>query len=189
MNFSTGILLAIVTTIGCFQTLKYERTNVAQTFVDKPFYVAGIQVRTNNADEIGGRGRIGPLWQRFFRENLGAQIPNRVDSALTVVYSGYASDEKGDYDYLLGARVSSVDHLPAGMTFREVQSGPYAVVLTEVGKMPDVLQAAWREIWQSTPEELGGRRAFITDYEIYDSRSADPQHTQVEIHLGLKKTP
>jgi predicted transcriptional regulator YdeE len=158
---------------------------VTKAAVQEPFYVAGFQVRTNNADEASGHGKIGDLWQRFYKENLGAQIPNLADSALTVVYSEYASDEKGDYNYLLGARMTSVDGLPAGMVSKKVQPGTYAVIPTEVGQMPGVLQAAWRRIWQMPPAELGGKRAFVTDYEIYDARSADPQHAQVEIHIGL----
>jgi len=153
--------------------------------LDTPFYVAGYLVRTNNADEAAGKSKIGPLWQRFMQQNLAATIPNRTDAALTVVYSHYATDEKGDYDYLLGARVSSVDNLPEGMTSRRVEPGDYAVIPTERGPMPGVLQAAWARIWKMTPEDLGGRRAFVTDYEIYDQRSVDPHNAQVEIHIGL----
>jgi len=36
-----------------------------------------------------------------------------------------------------------------------------------------------------SPAELGGRRAFITDYEIYDQRTENSQEAQVEIHIGL----
>lgn len=151
-----------------------------------PFYVAGYLVRTNNADEAAGKSKIGPLWQRFMQQNLAAQIPDRVDPAFTVVYSHYASDENGDYDYLLGARVASIDHLPAGMSWRKIEPGPYTVILTDQGQMPGVLQAAWARIWQMTPAELGGKRAFVTDYEIYDQRSADPAHAQVEIRIGVK---
>ncbi|MGB0064957.1 MAG: GyrI-like domain-containing protein [Terracidiphilus sp.] len=153
--------------------------------IEMPFYVAGWQVRTNNADEIGGHGKIGPLWQRLMQQDLAAQIPNRTDGALMVVYSNYASDENGAYDYLVGGRVGGVDHLPAGMTWRKIEPGNYAVILTDKGQMPGVLQAAWARIWKMTPEELGGKRRFVTDYEIYDERSANRQSAQVEIHVGL----
>jgi predicted transcriptional regulator YdeE len=159
---------------------------VSKTQLEESFYVAGWLVRTNNADEAAGRGKIGDLWQRLYKENLGAQIPDRADAALTVVYSDYAGDEKGDYNYLLGARVTSIAHLPAGMTYRKVESGRYAVLTTGIGAMPGVLQDAWRRIWVMPPAELGGRRAFRTDYEIYDKRSANPQQAQIEIHIGLK---
>jgi predicted transcriptional regulator YdeE len=153
--------------------------------ISAAFYVAGWLIRTNNADEAGGKGKIGPLWHRIMGQNLVGQIPHRSDGALYVVYSNYASNEKGDYDYLVGARVSSVDSLPAGMTWRKVEPGAYAVILTDKGQMPGVLQAAWARIWKMTPTDLGGKRAFLTDYEIYDERSADMQSAQVEIRVGL----
>ncbi|MGD0941858.1 MAG: effector binding domain-containing protein [Terracidiphilus sp.] len=107
----------------------------------EPFYVAGYQVRTNNANEISGHGEIGNLWKRFMGQNLGAQIPNRAGAANIVVYSDYASDERGDYSYLLGARVTSVKDLPAGMSYTKVVAGPYAVLTTERGPLVEVLQA------------------------------------------------
>ena len=176
LTFGFGAGLASAQTNG---------TPMTHEKIDTPFYVAGYLVRTNNADEMSGKSKIGPLWGRFMQENLAAQIPNRTDAALTVVYSNYAGDEKGDYDYLLGARVTSIDHLPAGMSWRKVETGPYAVILTDKGAMPGVLQAAWARIWKMTPTELGGKRTFATDYEVYDQRSANPQDAQVEIHIGL----
>jgi predicted transcriptional regulator YdeE len=153
---------------------------------ENSFYVAGYSIRTNNADETAGRGKIGTLWQSFVQENLGATIPDRIDHDLIAVYSDYSVDENGDYTYLLGARVSCIDHLRAGMTFRRVIAAPYAVLTTRVGPLVAVLQAEWKKIWRATAAELGGQRAFVTDYEVYDRRSADPQLAQVEIHVGLK---
>ena len=71
------------------------------------------------------------------------------------------------------------------MSWKKIEPGPYAVILTEKGAMPGILQSAWAHIWKMSPADLGGKRAFATDYEIYDQRSADPQAAQVEIHLGL----
>ena len=158
---------------------------VSKQVLEQPFYVAGYLVRTNNASEASGESKIGPIWQRFMQENLAARIPNRADESFTVVYSNYASDETGAYDYLLGARVTSVDHLPAEMTWRKVEPATYAVLLTDKGQMPGVLQAAWDHIWHMSPGELGGKRAFVTDYEIYDKRTENSQNAQVEIHIGL----
>jgi predicted transcriptional regulator YdeE len=178
------ILAALAITLSPLAPLAGE-TKVSKNVLQEPFLVAGFLVRTNNTVEGSGLGKIGPLWQRFYKDNLGGRIPDRADSALTVVYSDYASDEKGDYDYLLGARVTSVDHLPAGMNWKKVQPGTYAVFPTEAGQIPGVLQAAWRRIWQMPVGTMGGKRAFLTDYEIYDARSANPERAQVEIHIGL----
>ena len=158
---------------------------VSKQVLEQPFYVAGYLVRTNNASEASGESKIGPLWQRFMQENLAARIPNRADESFTVVYSNYASDETGAYDYLLGARVTSVDRLPAEMTWRKVEPATYAVLLTDKGQMPGVLQAAWDHIWHMSAGELGGKRAFVTDYEIYDKRTENSRNAQVEIHIGL----
>jgi predicted transcriptional regulator YdeE len=151
------------------------------------FYVAGYSVRTNNAKEASGQGQIGPLWQRWFAENLGAKIPNRVDKDVLAVYSEYASDEKDDYTYMLGARVSSIDQLPEGLTSRKIAAGPYAVFTTDSGPAMQVVPSEWQKIWATPASKMGGRRAFRTDFEVYDQRAADPQHAQVDIHIGVQE--
>jgi predicted transcriptional regulator YdeE len=150
------------------------------------FYVAGYAARTNNAAEASGKGKIGPLWQRWFAENLAAQIPNRIDKDVLAVYSDYASDEKGDYTYMIGVRVSSIDKLPEGLAYRKIAAGPYAVFTMESGPMTQVVPAAWQKIWSAPLSEMGGKRAFLTDFEVYDQRAADPQHAQVDIHIGVR---
>ena len=72
------------------------------------------------------------------------------------------------------------------MTYRKLVPGPYTVFVTDQGPLVDVLQAEWKKIWAMPPEQMGGKRAFLTDYEIYDQRSADQKHAQIEIHIGLK---
>jgi predicted transcriptional regulator YdeE len=157
-----------------------------KTTLAEPIYVAGFMVRTSNAKEMSGNGEIGKLWNRFMQQNLATQIPNRVGQNLMVVYYDYASDEKGEYNYLLGAPVTSVDSLPAGLSFRQVPPGQFAVITTAQGPIAEVMQSAWKRIWAMSPAELGGTRAFLEDYEVYDQRSADPANSQVEIHIGLR---
>jgi predicted transcriptional regulator YdeE len=151
------------------------------------FLVAGYSIQTNNADEISGRGRIGRLWQDFFQKNLAATIPDRVDQRLIVVYSDYSSDENGEFTYLLGARVSSIGNLPEGMDYRRIIAGRYAVVTTRRGPLLDILEEAWKRIWAARTSELGGRRAFATDYEVHDERRSNPSLARVEIHIGVTR--
>lgn len=185
MPHAKSIVAALICSLSAALSPAQTTGTTMTQKIDTPFYVAGYLVRTNNSDEASGESKIGPLWQRFKQENLVARIPNRADADLTVVYSNYASDENGNYDYLLGARVNSIHHLPAGMTWKRVEPATYAVILTNKGQMPGVLQAAWDHIWHMSPRELGGKRAFITDYEIYDQRTKNSQEAQVEIHIGL----
>ena len=160
--------------------------HVSHKTLSDPIVVAGFQIRTTNARELSGESQIRALWQRFFLDNLATQIPNRTNDSLYAVYSNYQSDENGEYDYLLGAPVTGVDHLPAGMTYAAIATGEYAIITTEKGPVVQVMQQAWRHIWTISAEELGGKRAFLTDYEIYDHRATNPTNAQVEIHLGLK---
>jgi predicted transcriptional regulator YdeE len=161
-------------------------SHISHNTLTEPIAVAGFQVRTSNAAELSGTGKIGALWQRFFTENLLSQIPHQASDSLYVVYSNYESDEHGEYDYLLGTPVSSVSNLPAGVTFAAIATGRYTVVATERGPVAEMVMGTWKEIWQMPVEELGGKRAFLTDYEVYGERATDPNSAIVEIHLGLE---
>jgi predicted transcriptional regulator YdeE len=154
----------------------------------EPIAIIGVQIRTNNARELSGQtpGPIGALWGRWFDEDLAARIPHRVSQSIFSVYSNYDSDENGDYDYLLGCPVSTIENLPQGMTYAAIPTGDYAVFTTETGPVVEVIQAAWKHIWALAPGELGRKRAFLTDYEVYDHRAIDPANAQVEIHLSLQ---
>jgi predicted transcriptional regulator YdeE len=183
------VVLGIVFSSGLFAQTTTQNGAVnpsMKTTLPEPIYVAGYMIRTSNAKEMGGNGEIGKLWGRFMQQNLAAQIPNRIGQTLIVVYSDYASDEKGEYNYLLGAPVTTVDGLPAGLSFRRIPAGQFAVFTTAQGPVAQVLEATWKQIWMSTPSQLGGQRAFVADYEIYDQRSSDPNNAQVEVHVGLR---
>ena len=147
-------------------TTKSIEKSRAMVHSEEWFYVAGFSARTNNAREASGQGVIGKLWQDFYEKNLGAQIPHRIGRDIMVVYSDYVSDEKGDYTYLLGAPVSTVEGLPSGMTYRTMVAGTYAVLTTDRGPVTEVVPAEWKKIWAMSPEQLGGKRAFLTDYEV-----------------------
>jgi predicted transcriptional regulator YdeE len=150
-----------------------------------PLLIAGLQTRTTNAADSSGAGQIGRQWQRFFEENIPASIASRIGESLYAVYSNYESDENGAYDFLIGVAVSSVDTLPAGTTFAAIPTGDYAILTTDKGPVGEQVPAAWKEIWSLTPDQLGGRRAFLADYEIYDARATDPTSAEVEIHIGI----
>lgn len=150
------------------------------------FTVVGVTVRTNNAREAGGDGEIPKLWARAMQEGLLNSIPDRTDQNTIAVYSGYAGEENSDYDYTLGVRVTSAGNVPEGYVARTIAAGPYAVIRSEQGPPQQVVPAVWAHIWQLSPEELGGKRAFRTDYEVYaPGMTAD--NAQIDVYVGLKK--
>lgn len=95
------------------------------------FTVVGIAGRTSNAKETTAEAIISKQWERLRKDALLSRIPNRIDSAIVAVYTDYAGDKDGEYTYVLGARVSSEDHVPAGMVAKKVPAGSYAVFTSE----------------------------------------------------------
>jgi predicted transcriptional regulator YdeE len=149
------------------------------------FTIVGVTVRTSNAAEAGGQGQIPQLWQRVMSANLLDQIPNRAGSDIVVVYSDYAGDSNGDYNYTLGVPVLSVGKLPDGLVSRTIHAGRYAVFTSDQGPPEQVVPALWMRIDRLTSAQLGGARAYQTDFEIYPANSG-PDSLQMTAHVGLK---
>jgi predicted transcriptional regulator YdeE len=153
----------------------------------KEFSVIGIAARTNNAKEMSQDGVIGKQWGRFFKEGISETIPNKVDPTIYAVYTGYASDRNGDYDFVIGCKVSDVSAVPLGMVVKKVPKGRYAVVTSAQGAVEKIVPQAWQQIWSlEDRSQLGGSRAYKADFEVYDQHSQNPQHSQVDIYVGLK---
>jgi predicted transcriptional regulator YdeE len=153
---------------------------------DQPsFAVIGVSVRTDNRKEAGGNGEIPSMWGRAMQDGTFDRIPNRADSNIVAVYTDYASDQNGEYTYILGARVTSVDKVPDGFVAVTIPAGKYAIVQTDKGALPDVMPKVWRHIYAMSAKELGGDRAFKVDYEVYPA-GFDWQNAQIDVHLGLR---
>jgi len=143
--------------------------------------VVGIAQRTSNPSEMAGTGIIGKQWERFVRENLVTQIPDRADSAVVAVYTDYASDKDAEYTFLIGARVKSVAVVPQGMVAKTIPAGKYATFISERGPVERVVVETWQRIWGIALD-----RAYRADYEVYDERAADPGSAQVAIYVGIR---
>jgi predicted transcriptional regulator YdeE len=156
--------------------------------VEQPqFSVIGIQARTSNAKEMTGGGAIPKQWARFFKEGIADKIPHKVDSTIYAVYTGYASDRDGEYDFIIGMKVSSLSDVPPGMVAKKVPSGRYAIITSVKGPAAQVVPQAWQRVWSlEDNKHLGGTRAYKADFEVYDQRSQNPQESQVDLYLGLK---
>lgn len=97
------------------------------------FYVVGLTARTNNAQEMSGKGKIGEVWQEFLRPDLVVKIPNKMGVDLIAVYTDYETDHTGHYTYLLGIPISSAEALPSNLTVKHIPAGRYAVFRSERG--------------------------------------------------------
>ncbi|HEX3472896.1 MAG TPA: GyrI-like domain-containing protein [Silvibacterium sp.] len=149
------------------------------------FAVIGVSVRTSHWKEAGGNGEIPNMWSRAMQDGTFDRIPNRADHNIVAVYTDYTSNQNGEYTYILGARVTSTDKVPDGFVTVTIPAGKYAVVQTDKGALPDVMPKVWQRIYAMPAKELGGERAFKTDYEVYPE-GFDWQNAQIDLHLGLK---
>jgi predicted transcriptional regulator YdeE len=150
------------------------------------FTVIGIGIRTNNASEMTQNGMVPGQWQKFFAGEILAKIPERLDSDILVLYTAYSSDRNGDCDYVIGARVRPGTKAPAGMVTTQVPAGKYAVFTSEKGPVAELTVGVWRKIWAWEDSKSPNSRAYKTDYEVHDARSADPANSQIDVYVGLK---
>ncbi|WP_010300172.1 GyrI-like domain-containing protein [Candidatus Odyssella thessalonicensis] len=151
-------------------------------------YLVGQTCRTNNTQEMEqATAKIGPLFSSYFSQNLADQICNRKHPGTTYcVYTEYESDMAGNYTVFIGEEVTTLDQIPSGYASLIIPSQHYKKFTTQAGEMPAVCISAWQEIWQMSPQELGGQRAYQADFEVYDHRAQDPFHTVLDIYIGLK---
>jgi len=169
------IVLALFTTsLQCQQAIQIKKV--------EQFYVLGMSVRTTNALEMTGQGKIGNLWRQLKEQKIA------VGKDIYAVYSNYESDQNGAYNYLLGWKAPSEEmrvfkQLPPGLTAVKIQAGKYAIIPSQRGPAPKVVPEVWKRIWALTPTQLTRPRAFKTDFELYRPANADGP---VEVFIGLR---
>jgi predicted transcriptional regulator YdeE len=187
VSWLAGMTVAMVTcAVVAFPGAK-KVTDMNPRAVDQEgFSVVGIAVRTSNAEQMTAARPIGKQWERLFKEGVLATIPNKADGKIVAVYSEYASDKDGEYTYLLGARVTKVESLPAGMTVKNVPAGRYAVFTSERGPVQKVVVEMWRRVWETPKNVLGGDRTYKADFEVYDERAQNPADAVVDLYVAVR---
>ncbi len=150
--------------------------------------IVGIKTRTNNRLETNSlEGKIFPIVKHYFHQNIAASIPNRIHPGTTLcIYTNYESDHHHDYTYFIGEEVSSFEGITDDLETLVIPPQNYIKFTNGPDAMPDVVQKPWQQIWQMTPEELGGTRSYISDFEIYDERSRDHQNIVLDIYIGVQ---
>lgn len=149
----------------------------------------GITARTSNAQEMNpATAKIGATMQKFFGSGMQAQIPGRKNPGrVFAVYTNYESDEHGYYTYFLGEELNDFGNIPQGFETLTIPAQTYVKFTSNPGKMPTVCIDMWQNIWKMQAADLGGKRAYIADFEVYDERSHNPEHAVLDIYLGVQK--
>jgi predicted transcriptional regulator YdeE len=187
VSWLAGMTVAMVTcAVVAFPGAKKVTDMNPRAVAQEGFSVVGIAVRTSNAEQMTAARPIGKQWERLFKEGVLATIPNKADGKIVAVYSEYASDKDGEYTYLLGARVTKVESLPAGMTVKNVPAGRYAVFTSERGPVQKVVVEMWRRVWETPKNVLGGDRTYKADFEVYDERAQNPADAVVDLYVAVR---
>jgi len=183
----TGIIVAmVVSTLVTFSEMKREAEENPKAVQQEGFTVVGISVRTSNAEQMTPARPIGKQWERLFKDGVLAAIPNKADGNVVALYTEYASDKDGVYTYVLGARVTKVESVPAGMVAKNVPAGQYAVFTSEKGPVQKIVVEMWQKVWAAPKSALGGDRAYKADFEVYDQRAQNPADSVVDLYIGIR---
>ncbi len=149
--------------------------------------LVGISTRTNNAAEANpDTAKIAIMVQRFFNKKVQEKINHKKKPGyIFSAYTNYESDVNGDYTYFIGEEVTSLDDINNELVALTIPCETYAKFTSEPGIMPDVLVDMWQKIWVMTPEELGGQRTYVADFEIFNDKSLEGGNTVVDVFIGI----
>jgi predicted transcriptional regulator YdeE len=146
------------------------------------FHVVGLSTRTSNADEMAGKGRIGAIWERFYAESLLQKIPHQTEPGVVLaLYTEYEEDVNAPYSFAVGVKVDDVAELPPGLTAYSVPATKYALFTSGGGSIPGIVIDVWKAIWSSQI-----KRAYCSDFEIYDGRSLDRNNAQIDVWVSVR---
>ncbi len=149
--------------------------------------LVGIEIRTNNTNEFSSNKKIPKLWESFFSKEINKNVKDKTSENIYAVYSNYESDHTGEYNYFIGFEVKDTKSYLNNDKFiiKEIKQGKYSIVTTEKGSLQKVIPAAWEKIWKMSSSDLGGKRSYKTDYEIYSHDATDPNGEIFNIYLGI----
>ena len=160
-----------------------------RSIVNKPLLqIVGLSTRTNLTTELNPQtAKIGLTIQQYVQRSVANSLKNRSEPGTTLcIYSDYESDWSGDYTYVIGEAVTACDNTDNTLYQLSIPAQKYVKFTnTEPGPMPAVCIAMWQKIWHMTPEELGGTRAYLADFELYDHRSYDLSRVILDIYIGI----
>ncbi len=146
-------------------------------------YFIGDFVTTSNLTEMSEEALIPRQWEKFYSHQLANQIHSKKNSTTLALYTNYETDENGSYSFAIGAEVTQVLQIPNGMKSYSIEPSQDIVFTTRKGPVQDVVIEAWQHIWEWSKTN---KRAFSTDFELYDERSIDPNNSQVDIYISIK---
>lgn len=142
--------------------------------------IVGISVRTTNENNQVMID-IPKLWDRFFSENILAQIPNKVNNDFYCIYTNYELDFTKPYTTIIGCEVSNLDEIPDGMISKTFQLGNLKKYTAKGNLMQGAVYNEWQKIWS---ENLN--RKYTADFEVYGEKAQNFENAEVDIFIEIE---
>lgn len=137
----------------------------------------GLELRTNNEECSSA---MPAHKDRFFKENILAIIPNKINKNILALYTDYEGDYTKPYSWILGCEVFSLEDIPEGLVGKVIAESKYAVFTTH-GEFPQGLIAVWQDVWKS-----GLQRLYTNDFEVYRSDFDPQRNPQVQVYIAIE---
>ncbi|WP_243397291.1 GNAT family N-acetyltransferase [Holospora curviuscula] len=93
----------------------------------------------------------------------------------------------GDSTYFIGEEVTSFEEIDKEFETLTIPVQNYAKFTNQPGPMPTVCIDMGQNIWKMNASDLGGQRAYIADFEVYDQRSENPEQAVLDILYRYSK--
>ena len=153
-----------------------------ETIQKNEMKIIGVKIVTTNENYQSIKDQK-DLWERFFKENIGDRIPNKLNSGEVLgVYTDYESDFRGKYSFVVGYEVANFNDLPKDMVGLTIPATKYASFNNEEQITIDVkIGKIWQNIWESQVE-----RTYKFDFEVYDLKTFMSTNPIVDICIGIK---
>lgn len=122
------------------------------------FTLIGISLRTDNEKAAHD---IPKHWERFYKEQILAQIPKKKSDDVYGLYTDYEGDHTKPYTLIIGCEVDSHAEAPPGFALKRIPAAAYARFPVS-GPFPESIWRAWQKVWQSNLQ-----RSYASDFELY----------------------
>ena len=154
--------------------------------------LVGVTTRASNSRMFESDpqvNKIAAVVKKYFHNELAQQIPGRKNPGTTYcVYTDYENDVNGNFTYFIGEQVTSFDNVDEEFEILTIPAQNYTKFTNQPGPMPAVCIDMWQNIWKMSESDLGGKRAYVADLEVYDSRkSHDHNNVTLDIYIGIRK--
>ena len=164
-------------------------------FVNEKKIVASSARTSFNNESSSDDAQISSIVSSYFSSGLSEKVLHKQHPG--TVIDGFMEYEAahqhgcfydGAYSYFIGEEVSdfgNTNYESVNLKKIVIPSGNYVKFTTIEGLMPNIIIDAWHTIWKMTEEELGGKRAYLIDFQVFGEKSRNPEQASIEIYIGV----